>query len=257
MKLLLYFIIFRISFIFCDESSRLGIKKNYNCKRNEPCIFLGKALGFEPFNDTESILLVKPIKTNSWKLNSTTIFLTISSFRDKLCPKTLFHLFTKSTHPNRIHIGLVQQNEKDDIDCYKNYCELMKSYKNDGLSNNIDCPYKSNIRIMKVDAANAKGPTWARALGSTMLNDEEFCMQTDSHMDFIPGWDVSMLKMWAATNNEYAILSTYVTDSAAYKVNLPGKLGNSGNFEVPHLCMVTFHGAYGMVRNWGTKCVHR
>jgi hypothetical protein len=24
--------------------------------------------------------------------------------------------------------------------------------------------------------------------------------------------------------------------------------------EVPHLCMVTFYGSYGLIRNWGTKC---
>jgi hypothetical protein len=62
-----------------------------------------------------------------------------------------------------------------------------------------------------------------------------------------------MMKMWSETNNEYAVLSTYVTDSAELKHNVDGEHGVNGLFEVPHLCMVTFSGSFGLVRNWGTK----
>ena len=78
-------------------------------------------------------------------------------------------------------------------------------------------------------------------------------MQTDAHMDFVPNWDIKMFQMWADTENEYGILSTYVQDSAELKHNLDGQKGLNGLFEVPHLCMVSFSGAYGLVRNWGTK----
>ena len=125
----------------------------------------------------------------------------------------------------------------------------------DNRFNSAECPFKENIRILRVDAEEAKGPTWARSLGSKMMQDEEFCMQTDSHMDFVPDWDVHMIDMWAKTNNEYAVLSTYVADSATLNENMPGHKGTNGIYEVPHLCMVTFSGSYGMVRNWGTKCL--
>ena len=49
-----------------------------------------------------------------------------------------------------------------------------------------------------------------------MIENEEFCMQTDSHMDFMMGWDRLMMEMWALTENEYAVLSTYVTDSSDF-----------------------------------------
>ena len=117
------------------------------------------------------------------------------------------------------------------------------------------CPFEANIRMKRVNATEAKGPTWARALGSQLMEDEEFCMQTDSHMDFVPDWDVHMIDMWALTRNEYAVLSTYVADSATLQDNMNGKQGTNGLYEVPHLCMVTFSGSYGMVRNWGTKCM--
>ena len=48
--------------------------------------------------------------------------------------------------------------------------------------------------------------------------------------------------MWDQAANEYAVLSTYVTDSA--------QLGKSSR-EVPHLCMVQFT---TNIRTWGTKC---
>lgn len=37
---------------------------------------------------------------------------------------------------------------------------------------------------------------------SYLLAKEEFCMQTDSHMDFSEDWDEAMMKEWSATRNE-------------------------------------------------------
>lgn len=34
----------------------------------------------------------------------------IASYRDPLCPKTLYHLFTKSKHPEKIRVRVIQQN---------------------------------------------------------------------------------------------------------------------------------------------------
>jgi hypothetical protein len=78
-------------------------------------------------------------------------------------------------------------------------------------------------------------------------------MQIDSHMDFVSNWDTKMLEMWASTENEYAILSTYVTDASELKNLGDGKKGVNGLHEVPHVCMITFDGANGLIRNWGTK----
>jgi hypothetical protein len=79
-----------------------------------------------------------------------------------------------------------------------------------------------------------------------------FRFQTDAHMDFVPSWDTKMLAMWASTDNEYAILSTYVSDMMHMRAEING-FGLNGIHEVPHLCMLTFRGMGGMPRNWGTK----
>jgi hypothetical protein len=34
----------------------------------------------------------------------------IASYRDPLCPKTLYNLFTKSKHPEKIRVRVIQQN---------------------------------------------------------------------------------------------------------------------------------------------------
>ena len=66
-------------------------------------------------------------------------------------------------------------------------------------------------------------------------------MQTDSHMDFSDNFDVDLIKMFHLTENDYAVLSTYVTDIAE---------NNKDPTNVPNLCMVEFTSS---IRNWGTK----
>ena len=77
------------------------------------------------------------------------------------------------------------------------------------------------------------------------VNMQDFCMQTDSHMDFSDNFDVGLIEMFHKTENDYAVLSTYVTDI---------EQNNKDPTNVPHLCMVQFTSS---IRNWGTKeCNH-
>jgi hypothetical protein len=38
----------------------------------------------------------------------------VASYRETKCPRTLVNLFTKAKHPERIRIGIIQQN-KDEV----------------------------------------------------------------------------------------------------------------------------------------------
>lgn len=67
-------------------------------------------------------------------------------------------------------------------------------------------------------------------------------MQTDSHMDVVQDWDVKLLEAWALTNNEYAVLSTYVHDFPTLNKNV-----NNRN-EVPFICRIMWN-SNGIVRN--------
>ena len=149
-------------------------------------------------------------------------------------------------------MGVVQQNDESDIDCLDGYCMMMREKGEwDGQG---ECPFSDQVRMTRVTASSAQGPVWARALGFKMIHDEEFCMQIDAHMDFSDSFDSLLMEAWALTKNEYAILSSYVNDMETMPAHIPPNRGINNVYEVPHLCMVLFHGGGGMPRNWGTKC---
>ncbi|KAL7438674.1 hypothetical protein ACHAXH_005501 [Discostella pseudostelligera] len=196
------------------------------------------------------------------------------SYRDPLCPRTLKYLFTKAARPFDIRVRVLQQNvDGEDPPCLEKYCEMMAELRketgggdtskggplgNSGSSNESDvlenCPHKNQIFIHPIPAQEAAGPTYARGLlGQDIrtayeeghMSPQDFCMSTDSHMDFEPHWDDKMVDMWDLAKNEMAVLSTYVTNIDQLGTNLHGV------HEVPHLCMVIFT---SQVRTHATKC---
>lgn len=228
------------------------VNSQIKCGGGDPCIYVNRDIGWVLRN--ESSMNVFPVASDSWKSGETSIFVSISSFRDYLCPITLFMLFTKAKYPKRFTVAVVQQNDASDKDCFIEYCNMMSKHMNTTFSPD-NCPYKENIKMNRIEASSARGPVWARAQASKMLGDEEFCLQIDSHMEFLDHWDTSVLEMWASTDNEYAILSTYVTDSNDLNALSDPTKGLNNLHEVPHLCIVGFHGSGGLPRNFGTKCM--
>ena len=143
--------------------------------------------------------------------NDSTVQVLISAFRDELCGETLFNLFDLAEFPDRLRADVVQQNAGGegaavDVDCLERYCALLAERRP------LASCRRRQVRVYDVDAALAKGPTWARSLQSRMVRDDsEFCMQIDSHMNFAPAFDSHLLTFWADTRNEYGVLSTYVS----------------------------------------------
>ena len=204
---------FLLLFLWLASGDEAGVK----CGGGDPCVYMDKNIGWIRWRKPEWERKPFPPKSDSWRQADSTIYLTIASFRDKLCPLTLYNLFSKARYPGRIFPGVVQQNvEGTDLDCLDTYCMLVEDF---GLGNfsapvmdsilsgaslfksrkrrtGAVCPFEKNVRMDRVDARIAQGPTWARARGSLLLRDEEFCMQTDAHMDFVVDWDLRMLEMW-------------------------------------------------------------
>mmetsp|Transcript_30917 Transcript_30917/g.74668 ORF Transcript_30917/g.74668 Transcript_30917/m.74668 type:complete len:573 (+) Transcript_30917:1-1719(+) len=187
------------------------------------------------------------------------IHILIASFRDKLCARTLHNAFTHAKNPDRLFIRVIEQTKsgsdlEDDSGCFDLYC---------GKYNKNCQERKHQVRIVPVDASSSKGPTWARSRLSAMVHwdykhrsapteldfqpvhTQDFCMQIDSHMDFSDDFDDGLVDQFHQTENDYAVLSTYVTDI---------EFNNKDPKNVPNLCMVTFTSS---IRNWGTKeCVN-
>ena len=162
-----------------------------------------------------------------------TIFVSIAAYRDPVCSQTVKSLFENATNPKNVFIGLCQQNKADeDEDCQ--------------INNEDNC----NIRTIRLDNFEAKGPTWARYLCSTLWNGEEYFLQIDSHTKFVKDWDTKCIKMVkdiiASGQAKKPILSHYpreITDHDNYK--------DSDRQMVPRMCkafwntreMISFMGA--------------
>jgi hypothetical protein len=97
------------------------------------------------------------------------------------------------------------------------------------------CPRVDQIRKLTVHNVAAKGPVWARSLSRKILGNEEFCLQIDAHTAFVDNWDEKLKQEWAATGNEFGILST-----------VPPALGEKNKDDknvlkdIPRLCGVKF-----------------
>jgi [Skp1-protein]-hydroxyproline N-acetylglucosaminyltransferase len=125
------------------------------------------------------------------------IFVSLASYRDPECNNTLYDLFTKAKYPERVFVGVCQQNAPEDNDC---------------MSERL-LPYSSQIRILRLSHFDAQGPMLARALIEQNLYQHElFYMQIDSHMLFVQDWDEVCIAQLALCPSEKPILTTYPND---------------------------------------------
>jgi hypothetical protein len=108
-----------------------------------------------------------------------TIFVSIASYRDTACSKTVASIFKQAKYPRRVFLGICTQNKDGEL------AEIPV----------IPDEYKSQTSIIKLDYTEAKGPTYARYLASTLHNNETYYLQIDSHSTFVANWDEKCIKM--------------------------------------------------------------
>lgn len=125
-------------------------------------------------------------------------------------------------------LGVIQQRhtEKDSFNCIKEYCSMHLNEKT--------CPYKDQISLLEITHQLARGPNYARSMQHTLMNDEEFCFQIDTHSNFIKHWDAELMTMWGSIQNEYAILSTQAPDH-----KILDQIESHPSTSLPHLCQPT------------------
>jgi hypothetical protein len=143
------------------------------------------------------------------------------NFQDgKRCGKTIAQLFAKAKDPNKVFIGIIEQNSETDLFCLEAYCQEQgvdiyqkKSIRKDTTkilttTKKHTCPHIDQIRTLAVHHVDAKGPSYARSLARKVLGNEEFCLQIDAHTEVVSEWDDKLQHEWAATGNEFGIIST-------------------------------------------------
>jgi hypothetical protein len=155
-----------------------------------------------------------------------TIFISIASYRDDVCALTIKSLFEMASRPENVYVGICQQNKKEDQDCY-----------------NQD---NKNVRIIRLPHYEARGPTYARYLCSTLWNGEEYYLQIDSHTKFVKDWDVKCIEMIRKLKEitKKPVLSHYPRDMKDYD--------EKNKHELPRICKAFFNDR-GMISFAGSE----
>ena len=104
------------------------------------------------------------------------IFVSLGTYRDPFCPMTIKSLFANAKHPERLFVGLFQQNcfgpkcrtgvlvggkvedAGPDPDCYVEFCKSQEGIASDACNN-------GHIRLFNVNESESLGPYMARYLG--------------------------------------------------------------------------------------------
>ncbi len=167
------------------------------------------------------------------------IFVSVASYRDKECPKTISSIFKNAKNPSRIYVGICQQNKESDIRCISITDPSIQQYMN-------------NIRINSIPYTEAKGPTYARYLCSKLWNGEEYYFQIDSHTRLVKDWDEKLINMnkKLSEKNKKNVISHYPPSIYDYDKNIEPT-------NVPTICtaffnergMISFNGAEAQKTN--------
>lgn len=138
------------------------------------------------------------------------IFISIAAYCDPELPNTLRSLLLHAERPDLLYLGLIWQGEAEPFSD-EDMADIAKLWnvgtetKGGGmlpLPNHRrvvwDGLLSGRIRLVRMLPSEARGPCWARYLAQLLWREEEFYLQLDSHMRFVPRWDTEMHRQLAA-----------------------------------------------------------
>lgn len=141
-----------------------------------------------------------------------TIFVSIASYRDDRCSDTLKSLFQKAEFPQRVFVGLCEQN-------------VLDSKKNEDCVSWDDPFFRSfyrHIRRIELPSNDAAGPCYARYLCSLLYRGEDYFLQIDSHTMFVKNWDTKCITLLNECRQPaMSLLSYYPIPADQYKDDPP------------------------------------
>jgi hypothetical protein len=122
------------------------------------------------------------------------IFVQIVSYRDSECHWTIKDLFETASNPDRIFVGLCWQFDPEkDQDCFL-----------------VKYPRPGQVRRVDFHVRDAQGAGWARNQAQALYQGEEYILQIQAHMRFVPGWDDMLIDMLARCPSKKPLLSAYL-----------------------------------------------
>ena len=166
------------------------------------------------------------------------VFVSIAAYRDPELKETLKALLHQSTRPDLLYVGLVWQgDEGDDEPLNEESLDMLQSLwrvdVNDAGPGNRWLPtlpgqrkiraqllLGGRLRVVRMAAADARGPCWARYLAQLLWEGEELYLQLDSHMRFVPAWDDKARQQLLACT-EHSSKPVLCSYGRAYPLGLP------------------------------------
>lgn len=123
---------------------------------------------------------------------SPSIFVSVASYRDPECHRTVCDLFEKAQEPARISVGI---------------CWQFISPQDDYMFEPLDSAYR--VRSIGYDARSSLGACWAKSEAQKLWQGEDYVLNIDSHMRFEPGWDRRLIEILNSCPAPKPVLSTY------------------------------------------------
>jgi hypothetical protein len=99
------------------------------------------------------------------------------------------------------------------------------------------CQRKDQVDVYEMEAHLAVGPMFARHISNRMYRGEYYATQSDAHVTYTQDWDVSIIEQHEATENEMAVLTTYLSDVIGA---IDDKTGESLVHSRPIMCNTHF-----------------
>lgn len=167
-----------------------------------------------------------------------TIFVSIPSYRDTDCTRTLQSLFENADQPDNLYIGLYEQNHPDHPD---EQCTLH------GTPLAIR---ESQIRRKRVAHTKAKGPLWARTQITSLYQGETFVLMIDAHSVFLNHWDTRMKNELHYLRDHYHIPRPILSCYPHHSDTLTEREGHPANEKrdlTAHICNVVKADRYPLV----------
>lgn len=150
-----------------------------------------------------SCLSLVPRRMVAWPRCSPTvetIFVSVASYRDEECSSTLHQIYSKADNPCRVFVGICEQNAPG---AEEENCKDVRRWE-------------GNIRRVKFDFREAKGPTYARWWAAMLYKNEDVFLQVDSHTKFVKGWDTKVINMLRRAPSQKPVISTYPNEYSQY-----------------------------------------
>lgn len=145
-----------------------------------------------------------------------TIFVSIISKNDSKCSQTVTNLLRSASNPERIHVAVVDRITNQ---LSRGYWPCDAPTKPcDSNPDQMLCIYNNNVDVYEYNAELDTGAIFARHTGMRMYRGEYYVLQVglDAGIVFSYGWDEDLIGQHEATNNEMAVITTYLSETKVH-----------------------------------------